>query len=214
MKLSSGVLRGIGIAQCCWLLSACEPSVGKAIERVELVSADGSIVITAVRYAEGTWGNPAKGEHLKVFCNSVGLLKSDKTSASGKEIGQSYFVSKLGAIPKERITVHSNKIVYGTLFSGFFITQDGCRSVTTWAGNEELNKRRKKYSDVYGHAAMANISLLQAAKISIFKAANLCPNGSIVLTIDESYLIEEHELWAISTDGAKNWTLMATRPKC
>jgi hypothetical protein len=170
-------------------------------------------MITAVLYAEGTWGNPAKGEHLRVFCNSN--LTPDRINYVGEEIGQAYYVSKLGAIPKARITVYSNKIIYGTLFHGFFITQDGCKTVKSWAGNEELNKKRKKYSDYYGHgAAMANILLFNEVKVSLFKAANLCPNGSIVLTIDELYLIDEHELWALSTDGAESWKLTATRPKC
>ena len=214
MKPGSRVLRLTGIVLCCWLLSACEPSVGKAIERVTIASPDGSTTITAIRYAEGTWGNPADGEHLRMFCNSAELLTSDRKGVDGRVLGQAYFVSKLGAIPKDRIMVYSNKIIYGTLFSNFFITQDGCRTVKTWAGNEELNRKRKKYSDDYGHAAMTNISLLKAEKISLFKAANLCPNGNIVLTIDESYLIEEQETWAISTDGAKSWTLKAIRPKC
>ena len=120
MTRGSGALHWAGVMLYCCLLSACEPSVGKVIERVKMTSSDGSTTITAIRYAEGTSGNPAEGEHLRVFCNSADMPATDKLRVEGKLIGQAYFVSKLGEIPKDRITVHSNNIVYGPLFSDFF----------------------------------------------------------------------------------------------
>lgn len=204
MKTKSIVLLRIGAALCCSLLTACEPSVGKAIERVEVVSPDGSTTITAVRYAEGTWGNRADGEHLEVFCKSRYLRSTDMDDTDGKILRNKYFVNKMGVIPKERITIASDKIIYGTLLHDFFITQDGCKTVQVWYGTEDFFKKVKKIS--YGYTIMP--------KVSFFKAASLCIDGSIVLTVDEAYLIGERELWAVSTDGAENWSYVATRPKC
>jgi hypothetical protein len=165
MKPDSVLLHWIGITLACWLLSACEPSVGKAIERVAMDSPDRSTTITVVRYAEGTWGNPADGEHLKVFCKSTYLGPTANVNDDGKIIGQSYFVKKLGAIPKERITVSSNRVIYGTLFHGFFITIDGCQTVNTWNGTEDLYQKLKKYPD--GHTIMMEISYFKAARVQI-----------------------------------------------
>jgi hypothetical protein len=204
MKPGSDLLFWIGFAVCCCILSACEPSPGKIVERVEWFSTDGSTKITAVRYAEGTWGNPAKGEHLEIFCKSRYLDPIEMFSADGTILRNKYFVNKLGVIPKERITIASDKIIYGTLLHDFFITMDGCKTIRTWNSTEDFNKKVKKIP--YGYTMMP--------KVSYFKAVSLCPDGSIVLTVDESYLIDERELWAISTDGAKSWSYKDIRPKC
>lgn len=131
------------------------------------------------------------------------MESTDIIHVDGK-IGQSYFFKKLGGIPRERIKVYSSKIIYGTLFGTFFITMDGCKTIKRWNETEDCHKSLKTIP--YGYTMQANISF--------FKAANLCRDGSILLTVDESYLVGERELWAVSTDGAESWAYKDARPKC
>lgn len=200
---------------CIFFISGCDAHPGKVIEHMLWSSVDGSTVIEAKRLAEGTWGNPSNGEHIEVHCKSNALTNyiiKNKLNNSLDFIGRNYSVDKFGSLPKERITVHSNDIVFGTLVSDFFISYDSCQSVIRWKEDvlvdfNILEMKRKKFM-------AAGYEYKYRPNISLFKSAKLCSNDSLVLSVDESLIENNQSLWIISVDQARSWRLAETKPEC
>ena len=194
------------------ILSGCEPSLGSVLERVRWSSNDQSTQIEAIRYAEGTIGNPAKGEHVRLYCSSHLLRSMGADAASlenGKVIGWGYYVSKLGAIPKHRIVVQSNDVIYGTFPNDFFITYDGCKSILRLRITEMLELNKKLIEIQVG-----GLTFTDPPKVSIFKSVVVCSDDSIVLAVDETYIENGELLWVVSMDKAKTWNVLSDAPSC
>lgn len=178
-------------------LCGCEPNAGDEIDRVDIGTQ--ALTLRVARYEEGAIGNPAHGEHYKVFCKSAKTVGREypydiQTSVL---VQQYYRVGslKLGRVPAERVKVVDDEIAYGSV-GAFFVTFDACQSVKYW-DIDRLPKGFFKENAIVVDPIINNVEVRH--------------DGYISLTLNPDALANRTGAQVISYNFGDNWQLIETQ---
>lgn len=143
----------------------------------------GSLGLTLLLREEGTFGNPANGQHFQVLCSRSG---------EPVQIARGYWVEGgLERAPIERIVLDPSGFVFTDVVGGAVFWFDSCRNVSFWKGilppelasSVELNDQLDEVDTVV-----------------------FCPGGpQIAFRVSSEVFEGGARLWAQSTDGGRDW---------
>lgn len=174
------LVRAVAVSVASIAASGCEPSPGDVVD-TRTVSV-GSLELALVLRDEGTFGNPANGQHLQLLCRRAG---------DWVQVARRYWVSGgLKRAPIERVVLDASGFFFSDINAGAVFSFNRCRDVSIWNGVLPPEFASVKLNDQLGE----------------IDEVVFCPGGpQTAFRVSAEVFSGGARLWAQSTDAGRSW---------